>query len=109
VYAETMRGPLLLGAVWEMPSIREHGPAIGGPLTHWHAHEGVCFGFAPPALASLVSPFGGCPALSIAIPRTPEMIHLWAIPGAWGTFAEITDSLRSDAIDAYERMDQGTS
>lgn len=102
VYAETSRGPLLLGAVWEMPGIGQRGPAIGGPLTHWHGHEGVCFGLAPPTMASLVTPFGGCPALSIAIPRTAEMIHLWAVPGAWGTFAEIDDRLKALAIKAFE-------
>jgi hypothetical protein len=34
-----------------------------------------------------VSPFGDCPVGSIAIPKTPEVIHLWVVPGAptkWG-------------------------
>jgi hypothetical protein len=42
VYARTSRGPVLLGAVYEMPSLGRRGPRIGGPLTHWHAHENVC-------------------------------------------------------------------
>ncbi len=103
VFAETSRGPLLLGAVWEMPSVRDRGPTIGGPLTYWHGHEGVCFGLAPPSLAGLVSPFGGCPALSIGIPRTAEMIHLWVLPGRKPWFGDLDDGPRKRVVEAFER------
>jgi len=93
IYAESARGPVLLGAMYEMPSLGDPGPAIGGPLTMWHAHENVCFGLAPPAFVGLMSPFGGCPVTSLTIPITPEMIHLWLIPGA-PVFGEVEDEVR---------------
>ena len=91
VYAETGRGAVLLGAVFEMPAIGEHGPAIGGPLTVWHAHEDVCFSLVPPALSGLVSPFGGCPVGSIAVPISSEMIHVWVVPGAPTRFGDLDE------------------
>ncbi len=43
----------------------------------------------PPALAGLVSPFGGCPLGSISVARTAEMIHVWTLPGVEEPFGEI--------------------
>jgi hypothetical protein len=101
VYARTSRGALLLGAVYEMPSLEASGPRIGGPLTEWHSHEQVCFSLMPPALSGLVSPFGGCPVGSIAVPGTPEMIHLWVVPGA-PRFGDLDDGLRRRYISSFE-------
>ena len=95
VYAQTGRGPVLLGAVYEMPEIGQPGPRIGGPITDWHGHENICFAFAPPALSGLVSPFGVCPFGSLAIPVTPEMIHLWVVPGAPTRFGDLDDEWRA--------------
>jgi hypothetical protein len=94
VYAETRRGPVLLGAVYEMPSLDQPGPAIGGPLTPWHGHENVCISIIPPALSGLVSPFGGCPVGSVTIPETPEMIHVWVIPGVPTRFGDLDEGWR---------------
>ncbi len=47
VYAESPGGPILLGAMFQMPEIGEAGPAVGGPLTVWHAHDHVCFSLLP--------------------------------------------------------------
>jgi hypothetical protein len=102
VYARTSRGPVLLGAVYEMPSLDRRGPRIGGPLTHWHAHENVCITLLPPALSGLTSPFGGCPVGSITIPAVPEMIHLWVVPGAPTMFGDLDERWRAGYLASLE-------
>ena len=92
------RGPVLLGAMFEMPSIGQRGPAIGGPLTMWHEHENVCLTLLPPAMSGLLSPFGMCPVGSVLLPRTTEMIHLWVVPGA-PEFGDLDDELRSEYLE----------
>ncbi|HAC44820.1 MAG TPA: hypothetical protein DCF65_02010, partial [Chloroflexi bacterium] len=42
VYANTHRGPVLLGAMFQMKGINQFGPDPGGPLTAWHQHENIC-------------------------------------------------------------------
>jgi len=91
VYAVGSDGPVLLGAMFEMDGLRDAGPAPGGPLTVWHAHDHICFSLTPPALAGLVSPFGGCPLGSIAIPMTGEMLHVWTLPGVEEPFGDIDE------------------
>ena len=86
VYAETERGPVLLGAMFQMP-FNEEGPRVGGPLTVWHGHENVCLALTPPAMIGLLSPYGVCPLGAVNIPRTNEMIHVWTLAGVedeWG-------------------------
>jgi hypothetical protein len=93
VYAVTPDGqPVLLGAMFQMPDMHAPGPAIGGPLTLWHAHEHVCFSLTPPALAGLLSPLGMCPIGSIDVPLTAEMIHIWIVPGAPQPFGDLDDA-----------------
>lgn len=91
VYAVGPSGPVLLGAMFEMPAIGKPGPAVGGPLTVWHAHDHVCFSLLPPALSGLSSPYGTCPLGSITVPITPEMIHVWTVPGAPEPFGDLDD------------------
>ena len=91
VYAESPGGPILLGAMFQMPDIGEAGPAVGGPLTVWHAHDHVCFSLLPPTIGGLMDPFGLCPVGSITIPITNEMIHLWVLPGLDDPFGDIDD------------------
>ncbi len=79
--------------MFTMPSMDAPGPAFGGPLTVWHAHEHVCIGLLPPGLAGIESPLGGCPAGSVDLPRTGEMIHAWIIPGA-PAFGDLPDAAR---------------
>lgn len=102
VYARAAGRPVLLGAVYEMPDFGRSGPAIGGPLTPWHAHENICFSLVPPALSGLVSPFGGCPVGSVAIPITPEMIHVWVVPGAPSRFGDLDDAWRASYLRSLE-------
>ena len=90
VYAVRDDGsPVLLGAMYQAKGLRTHGPTPGGTLTTWHAHEQVCFGVLPPALAGVTSPFGVCPAGSVTVPLTNEMIHVWTVPGAPQRFGDL--------------------
>jgi hypothetical protein len=101
VYAVAPDGrPVLLGAMFLMPNMREPGPTIGGPLTVWHAHEHVCFSLTPPGLAGLLSPLGMCPVGSIDVPLTPEMIHIWIVPGAPQPFGDLDDAWKRAYLQA---------
>jgi hypothetical protein len=86
--------PVLMGAMFQMDGVGEPGPAVGGPLTVWHAHEQVCVGLLPPGIAGLTSPFGACPVGSIAVPLTNEMIHVWTVEGAPETFGDLPEDWR---------------
>ena len=85
VYANTRRGPVLLGAMFQMRRIGQFGPDPGGPLTPWHEHSNICFtpfGFE----FSLMSPTGSCPLGAIDI-TTPPMLHVWIVHNPGGQFA----------------------
>jgi len=89
IYAESPAGPVLLGAMFEMPPGTGRAPGFGGPLAVWHGHEQICFSVM--GLAGLVSPFGGCPLGSVIIGRTGEMLHAWTAAGTpvlWGELDE---------------------
>jgi hypothetical protein len=93
VYAVAPNGkPVLMGAMFLMPKIGEPGPAIGGPLTVWHAHQHVCISLTPPGLAGLLSPLGTCPIGTIDLALTAEMIHIWIVPGAPDPFGDLDDA-----------------
>lgn len=91
VYEPGPNGPILLGALFEMESAGMPGPAFGGPITVWHAHDHICFAFSPPAIAGFESPLGVCPVASISFPVTNEMIHLWTIPGVEERYSELDE------------------
>jgi hypothetical protein len=93
VYAVAPDGePVLLGALFVMPDLGTAGPAVGGPLTMWHAHQNICFSLVPLALTGLLSPLGTCPIGSLAMPVTPQMIHIWTVPGAPHPFGDLDDA-----------------
>ncbi len=98
VYEAGPQGPILLGALYEMESIGEPGPAFGGPITVWHAHDHICFAFTPPAIAGFESPLGACPLASISIPVTNEMIHVWTIPGVENPYSELDEDWLAEYV-----------
>ncbi len=101
VYAVAANGrPVLLGAVFQMQEIGQRGPAIGGPLTVWHAHENVCISLTPPGLSGLMSPLGTCPVGSILLPRTADMIHVWLVPGAPDPFGDLDEAWKRTYLEA---------
>jgi hypothetical protein len=78
----------LLGVVYVMERAGAPGPQPGGPITQWHAHN-VCLTLTPPGFG-IVTPFGSCPALSIAV-TSPEMMHVWVVDNPDGPFADGLD------------------
>jgi hypothetical protein len=101
VYAVAPNGkPVLMGAMFLMPKIGEPGPAIGGPLTVWHAHQHVCISLTPPGLAGLLSPLGTCPIGTIDLALTSEMIHIWIVPGAPEPFGDLDDAWKRAYLQA---------
>lgn len=83
VYANTRHGPVLLGAMFEMPRLGEFGPDPGGPLTAWHEHLNICFTPLGGAEFSLLTPFAVCPLGSIDI-SVPAMLHVWIVDNPQG-------------------------
>jgi hypothetical protein len=98
VYANTRHGPVLLGAMFQMPKIGEFGPDPGGPLTAWHQHENICF--TPFGVEfSLMTPFSTCPLGAIDISAAP-MLHVWIVGNPQGgRFAVDIDPSVLSAID----------
>ncbi|HVD45985.1 MAG TPA: hypothetical protein VNG70_01755 [Candidatus Limnocylindria bacterium] len=98
VYANTRRGPLLLGAMFQMQHLDQFGPDPGGPLTAWHQHENICFtpfGFE----FSLMTPFAICPLGAIDISASP-MLHVWIVDNPGGPFAVDIDPAALAAVRA---------
>jgi hypothetical protein len=85
VYANSKRGPVLLGAMFQMTRIGKFGPDPGGPLTPWHQHQNICFtpfGFE----FSLMTPTSTCPIGAIDL-SVPAMLHVWIVDNPGGKFA----------------------
>ena len=88
VYAIENGRAALLGAVYQMQKAGAAGPAVGGPITRWHAHN-VCVTITPPGFG-VVSPFGTCPSLTLTV-TTPEMMHVWTLEQPAGPYADDVD------------------
>jgi hypothetical protein len=98
VYANTRRGPVLLGAMFQMQRIGQFGPDPGGPLTAWHQHENICV--TPLGLEfSLMTPFATCPIGAIDI-SVPPMLHVWIVDNPSGPFAVDIDPRAVAAVQA---------
>jgi len=81
VYANTHHGPVLLGAMFQMPRIGQFGPDPG-PITAWHQHENICF--TPFGLEfSLLTPYATCPIGAIDV-SAPPMLHVWIVDNPKG-------------------------
>lgn len=96
VYAMGPDGPVLLGAMFQMDEIGQRGPAVGGPLTVWHAHDHICMTFM--GMSGAVGPFGTCGLGSFAMPVTNEMLHIFIVDGAPDRFGDLDDEWISEAL-----------
>ena len=85
VYAFTPFGPVLVAAMYLMPSVGEKGPMPGGCLTQWHAHTNLCEG-GPTGLISGFQTDGQC-ANGESPLVTPAMMHVWQVPVPGGPLA----------------------
>jgi hypothetical protein len=88
VYAIDGGTATLLGVVYVMERAGQAGPAPGGPITRWHAHN-LCLSLLPIGIG-IVTPFGGCPTLSVTV-TIPEMMHVWIVDPPGGPYAEGVD------------------
>ncbi len=69
MFAMTDDGYRAIGALYMMPEVGVHGPAIGGCLTHWHAHDSLL----------IKEPWEA---------ESPAMMHVMTIPLVGGPFSD---------------------
>ncbi len=82
VYAFTPYGPVLVAAMYLMPSAAEKGPMPYGCLVQWHAHTNLCMSSTTHEYVG----FSPCPSGTFNYP-TPVMTHVWQVPVAGGPLA----------------------
>jgi hypothetical protein len=93
VYANTLRGPVLVAAMYSLEDPNAAPPDVAGALTPWHRHDDLCF---TPS-GQVVGAAPGCPAGS-ATYFTPWMLHVWLVPNRYGRFAADLDPWNGLAI-----------
>ena len=82
VYATTPNGPVLVAAMYLMPSAG-NGPMPYGCLVQWHAHTNLCTSDA----TGIIDGFTPCPPGTHHYGSTPMMTHVWQVPVAGGPLA----------------------
>lgn len=93
VYANALRGPVLVAAMYSLEDPNAAPPDVAGELTPWHRHDDLCF---TPS-GEVVGAAPGCPAGS-ATYFTPWMLHVWLVPNRNGRFAADLDPWNELAI-----------
>ena len=79
----------------------QRGPAVGGSLTHWHAHDDLCLDPVT-AIAITQLPGGGCPAGSAVGATGAGIVAGTAAGASAGPFGELdAGMLREAALDVY--------
>jgi hypothetical protein len=86
IYGNSVKGPILLAAMFIAHRIGQAGPDIGGPLTLWHAHSNLCFSAKTNIIDAFTDAAGNCPAGSFNS-GTPEMLHVWVVNNPNGPFS----------------------
>lgn len=82
VYATTPNGPVLVAAMYLMPSAG-NGPMPYGCLVQWHAHTNLCTSDT----TNIIDGFTPCPPGTHHYGPTPMMTHVWQVPVAGGPLA----------------------
>jgi len=77
VYANTVNGPVLMGAMYLGPAPCTPGPDVGGSLTQWHAHDNLCLSGG--LVVGRTSASGTC-ASGVHNTNTYFMLHVWTEP-----------------------------
>jgi hypothetical protein len=75
VYATTPYGPVLVAAMYLMPSVGEPGPMPAGCMLQWHSHTNLCTS----TLTHLIVGFTPCAPGTVNY-QTPMMSHVWQVP-----------------------------
>jgi len=93
MYANTVGGPKLLGAMYLGPAPCTPGPDVGGPLTQWHAHDNLCL--YDGQVVGRTSAAGTC-AAGVHNTNTYFMLHVWTEPSLASTHQFQADLTRSE-------------
>lgn len=105
IYFNSQKGPVLIGAMYIMPTWGTLGPEIGGALTAWHHHDGLCVDKKTGmVVAAQGSAFFDRQSWSRSCPPgttkwdTPDMLHVWLIDNPNGPFDSDMDPADVGAI-----------
>ena len=105
IYYNGAHGPILIGAMYLMPAWGTPGPQIGGALTTWHHHDGLCVDTQTNlVVAAQGSAFFDRDNWSRSCPPgtkkwdTPDMLHVWLIDNPNGPFDSDMDPADVAAI-----------
>jgi hypothetical protein len=93
MYANTVDGPKLLGAMYLGPAPCTPGPDIGGSLTQWHAHDDLCLSGGQ--VVGRTSATGSC-AAGVHNTNTYFMLHVWTEPSLASTHQFQPDLTRAE-------------
>jgi len=93
MYANTVDGPKLLGAMYLGPAPCTPGPDIGGSLTQWHAHDNLCLSGG--RVVGRTSTTGTC-AAGVHNSNTYFMLHVWTEPSLASTHQFQPDLTRAE-------------
>ena len=95
VYANTIDGVKLLGAMYLGPASCTPGPDVGGPLTEWHAHNNLCLSRG--RVVGRTSATGTC-AAGAHNTNTYFMLHVWTEPSLASTHQFQPDPTRAELL-----------
>ncbi len=93
VYANTVNGPVLMGAMYLGPAPCTPGPDVGGPMTQWHAHDNLCLSGGQ--VVGRTSSNGTC-ASGVHNTNTYFMLHVWTEPSLAATHQFQADLTRAE-------------
>jgi hypothetical protein len=77
MFANTVGGPVLIGAMFLGPAPCVPGPDVGGSLTQWHAHDNLCISGGQ--LVGRATADGTC-TVGSRRDSTYFMLHVWTAP-----------------------------
>jgi hypothetical protein len=93
MYANTVNGPKLMGAMYLGSAPCTPGPDVGGPLTQWHAHDDLCLSGGQ--VVGRTSGSGAC-ATGVHNTDTYFMLHVWTEPSLASTHQFQADLTRAE-------------
>jgi len=99
VYANTVNGPKLMGAMYLGPAPCTPGPDVGGSLTQWHAHDNLCLSGGQ--VVGRTSSAGTC-ASGVHNSNTYFMLHVWTEPSLASTHQFQADLTRAELAPIIE-------
>jgi hypothetical protein len=94
VYANTVNGPVLLGAMYLGAGPCQPGPDVGGSLTQWHAHDNLCLSAAHQVIGRTTS--AGTCSSGTHNTSTYFMLHVWVAPSLASTHQFQPDLTRAE-------------